>query len=66
MSATTLWELTTPTGRRVECVMQFAEGGVEVMILVNGEPSARQIFPTGTEAYACAEEEREAWETSGD
>jgi hypothetical protein len=63
---TPVWTLVTPTGKRVECVMRFAPGGVELEICIDGAPSGRQTFSTGTEAFACAEEQREYWENDGD
>jgi hypothetical protein len=63
---TPVWTLVTPTGKRVECVMRFAPGGVELDIAIDGEPSGRQTFSTGTEAFACAEEQREYWENAGE
>jgi hypothetical protein len=63
---TPVWTLVTPTGRRVECVMRFAPGGVELEIAVDGERIGNRIFTTGTEAFARAEDEREHWEKEGE
>jgi hypothetical protein len=59
---TPVWTLVTRTGQRVECMMRFAPGGVELAITVDGEPAGSWICSTGTEAFACAEDERERWE----
>jgi hypothetical protein len=63
---TPVWTVVTPTGKRVECVMRFAPGGVELEITVDGEPIGSEIFPTGTEAFARAEDAREYWENEGE
>lgn len=56
---TELWTVETDDGRVFRCVMRFASGGVEVAISENGTVVSSQLFATGTEAYAWAEDARE-------
>jgi hypothetical protein len=56
---TELWTEATGDGRVFRCVMRFAAGGVEVVITEGTTTVASQVFPTGTEAYAWAEDARE-------
>ena len=59
---TVLWRLLSRSGRVIECVVRFALGGVEVEIRSDGSLVAAQIFTTGAEATAWAEEIREAFD----
>jgi hypothetical protein len=56
---TELWTAETDQGRVYRCVMRFAEGGVEVAITEGETLVASHIFPSGTEAYAWAENARD-------
>lgn len=57
-----LWTLRDSSARLIECVVRFAMGGVQVETLSNGSPLISRVFPSGDEAMAWAEEEREACE----
>ncbi len=54
-----LWTMHGADGREFRCVMRFAEGGVEVAISDGTQVVASHVFPTGTEAYAWAEDVRD-------
>jgi hypothetical protein len=56
-----LWTVRDGRGRLIECIVRFAMGGVQVEILSDGFPLISRVFPSGDEALAWAEEEREAW-----
>jgi hypothetical protein len=56
---TELWVAQTDEGRLYRCVMRFAAGGVEVAITDGDTVVASHVFPSGTEAYAWAEDARD-------
>jgi hypothetical protein len=56
---TELWTVQTEDGRVFRCVVRFAPGGVEAVIIENGTVVAGHLFSSGTEAYAWAEDARE-------
>ena len=55
-----IWTLRNDNGHRIECIVRFAMGGVQVEILSDGSPLISRVFPNGAEAIAWAEGEREA------
>jgi hypothetical protein len=57
-----LWTLRDSEGHLIECIVRFAMGGVQVEIISNGSPLISRVFPSGDEAMAWAEEERETCE----
>ena len=59
---TVLWTLRSANGYLTECLVRFAQGGVQVEVFSDGSPIISRVFTTGAEAVAWAEEEREALE----
>jgi hypothetical protein len=60
-----LWARRNANGHRMECVVRFAPGGVQVGILSEGSPIVSRVFPNGAEAVARAAEERAHCEHDG-
>jgi hypothetical protein len=56
-----LWTLRNAFGYRMECLVRFAMGGMQVEILSEAAPVISRVFPNDAEALAWAEEERAAW-----
>jgi hypothetical protein len=56
-----VWTLRNAHGYRMECVVRFAMGGVQVELFSEGSSLVSRVFPNGDEAMAWAEEMRKEW-----
>jgi hypothetical protein len=60
-----IWKLQNPNRHRIECIVRFALGGVQVEIISDRSPLISRVFANGAEAVAWAEGEREASRQGG-
>ena len=60
----TIWTMRR-NGKAASCEVRFVPTGTEVRVMRNGSRLYSRIFPTGDEALAWAEEERERMVAEG-